>query len=186
MAVNIKANNVDLDDLFALRSSTKRANVQFQYNGVDLSDRYEPSQNSQDRIDTNTGYQSNGTDLRDLFRAKNYTRLVVRVITNRETYETYGRNNDGSIVVYVDTTYAKLNGTGTQYNFSINIGGTAYTKAIASSNPLGYTEVARRTSLNAQNYNVTVTDNNSGKSLSFIVNVPYNTPTSRTYNQATT
>ena len=186
MAVNITVNNVDLDNIFAPRTSTKRADIQFLYNGVDLSNRYEPSINSADQISYNTGFQSNGTDLRYVFKDKNYTRLVIRVYTYAETAGNYGRFNDGSIQVQVDTTYAKLNNTNTQYNFTANIGGTTYTSSVPASDPLGYKNIATRSGLNGQNYGVTVTDVNSGNSIYIVVNVPYGTPASRVYNQSTT
>jgi hypothetical protein len=186
MAVNYTVNGVDLDNIFAPRTGTKRADIQLLYNGVDLSNTYESSTSSADQISYNTGFQTNGTDLRYVFRDKNYTRLVIRIYTFAETAGNYGRYNDGSIQVQVDTTYAKLNNTNTQYNFTLDVGGTAYTRSIPASDPLGYKTLVTRSNLNATNYGVTVTDVNSGNSLYLVVNVPYGTPASRTYNESTT
>jgi hypothetical protein len=60
---------VDFDQIFVARTSTKRADVGYSYGGSDISNRYEKSADgSSDIIDYDTNYKSAGTDLRYLFQ----------------------------------------------------------------------------------------------------------------------
>jgi hypothetical protein len=65
-------NKGDLGDIFNPRTSPKRANVNIKAsNGLDLSELFEPS-NDYDQINFDTGYISDGQDLRFLFQRKGY------------------------------------------------------------------------------------------------------------------
>lgn len=63
---------VDLDDIFATRSTTARANTGFLVGSQDLADRYEKSGGG-DLIGYNTYFKSGSTDLGSIFRDKNYS-----------------------------------------------------------------------------------------------------------------
>ena len=179
MASNFQVNTNDLDNIFRSKhpSTTKRSDVGYISTGTDISNLYEPSTNIKDRVTFNTGMSSSGIDLSQLFKSKSYIQLSVYIYAYPESYERYGRNNDGSIVVYVDTTNAKQDINGS-YNFSVTIGGTAYTTSIGAYEPLGFTIIASRGSLNSQNYTVAVTDVNANIGLAQVVSVPFNS----TYN----
>ena len=72
MASNIKANGVDLDDIFKPRGAEPaRPNVDWKVGGVDIAQRYYPSTYPaiDDRPPANTNLLSGGTDLRNLFRS---------------------------------------------------------------------------------------------------------------------
>lgn len=62
---------VDLDDLFATRSGTARANTGFIVGSQDLADRYEQTGGG-DLIGFNVYYKSGSTDLASLFKSKTY------------------------------------------------------------------------------------------------------------------
>jgi hypothetical protein len=63
---------LDFDDIFATRTTTKRADVNYIVGGSDISNRYEKSADgSSDIVDFDTNYNSGGSDLRYLF--KSYT-----------------------------------------------------------------------------------------------------------------
>jgi hypothetical protein len=73
MATGITVNGVDLDSIFKARVSAKRADVEFEVAGTDISNRYEPANTlSKSKITYNTGFIANGSDLKDLFMDKNY------------------------------------------------------------------------------------------------------------------
>lgn len=65
-------NGVDLDTIFKARSSVKRADIGIKVGGVDISNRYEPT-NGSDQITTNTDIKTNNTDLRYVFQKYDYT-----------------------------------------------------------------------------------------------------------------
>ena len=71
MPSNYTINGVDLDTLFKARSSIKRADVNILVGGIDISNRYEPT-NGSDQITINTDIKTNNTDLRYVFQNYNY------------------------------------------------------------------------------------------------------------------
>ena len=72
MPSNYTVNGVDLDTLFKVRSSTKRADVGIKTGGIDISNRYEPT-NGSDQITADTNIKTNNTDLRYVFQKYDYT-----------------------------------------------------------------------------------------------------------------
>lgn len=61
---------LDFDDIFATRTTTKRADVNYIVGGTDISNRYEKSADgSSDIVDFDTNYNSGGSDLRYLFKS---------------------------------------------------------------------------------------------------------------------
>ena len=71
MPSNYTINGVDLDTIFKARSSTKRADIGIKVGDVDISNRYEPT-NGSDQITTNTDIKTNNTDLRYVFQSYSY------------------------------------------------------------------------------------------------------------------
>lgn len=85
MPSGLTVNGVDLDSIFEPRgTSTARANVGIQVAGVDIAQRYYASTGIEDRIAFNTGWQSAGVDLRQLFRRAGY--VVAPVITQHPSH----------------------------------------------------------------------------------------------------
>ena len=80
MASDYTVNGVDLDTIFKARSSTKRADIGIKVSGVDISNRYEPT-NGSDQITTNTDIKINNTDLRYIFQKYNYTTTTTTTTT---------------------------------------------------------------------------------------------------------
>lgn len=175
MASNFQANTTDLDDIFRSKHplTAKRPDVGYLSNNTDISNFYEPSTNIKDRVTFNTGMSSNGIDLSHLFKSKNYAQLSIHIYAYPESYERYGRLNNGSIYVYADTSNAKqgINGS---YNFRVNIGGSDYTASIGADVALGFKLIATRGGLNSDYYVVTAIDENANISLSNVIYVPYN------------
>lgn len=67
MASNFRVNGTDLDDIYAnYTGGTKPGNTGYQVNGTDLKDRYQPVGSGLRGPHINT-YDSNGTDLSDIF-----------------------------------------------------------------------------------------------------------------------
>ncbi len=61
---------LDFDDIFATRTTTKRADVNYIVGGSDISNRYEKSADgSSDIVDFDTNYNSGASDLRYLFKS---------------------------------------------------------------------------------------------------------------------
>lgn len=71
--VKINGVDVDLDDIFAARTNSPTANVNYKVNDVDLSDRFEPITTANQQIAANTNFKSGGIDFRDIFVDKNFT-----------------------------------------------------------------------------------------------------------------
>lgn len=67
MAVGFKVNGVDIDTLFKTRSTSKRADVGYQKQSVDVSNNFEKTAGG-DLIAFNTGYQSAGADLKTMLQ----------------------------------------------------------------------------------------------------------------------
>lgn len=72
MPTGITVNGTDLDDIFKARVSPKRADVEFEVAGVDISNRYEPAGTDNSKITYNTGFRVAGEDLRYFFMKKGY------------------------------------------------------------------------------------------------------------------
>lgn len=72
----------NLDSIFAARTSAKRADVNIRENGIDISNLYEPLSNDQKICPVN--YESNGTNLSELFmgNASQYT-IALPLTTTR-------------------------------------------------------------------------------------------------------
>lgn len=73
--MSYNANGINLDDIFEpLGDGTKRANVKYKINNVDISNLYYPSAGNgspnADQIDYDTNFKFNGIDLRYYFKAK--------------------------------------------------------------------------------------------------------------------
>lgn len=66
MATGILKNGVDIDTLFLARESTKRADVNIDANGTDISNLFEPIGDG--TAIANTGIQAGGVDIATLFR----------------------------------------------------------------------------------------------------------------------
>jgi hypothetical protein len=71
MAAGIKVNGVDLDDIFVPLESSATSDVEYKVNGVDISQRYEPSTGG-DQLSFNTNLKHANVDLRYIFRAAEY------------------------------------------------------------------------------------------------------------------
>lgn len=67
MASGFTKNGVDLDTIFKVRSSGKRADVGLQVVNVDVSNRFEKTGGG-DLIAANTGFQQAGVDIKTMFR----------------------------------------------------------------------------------------------------------------------
>jgi len=109
MATGLTVKSIDLDDIFKTRTSTARANVGILVSSADIATRYEPASKGQsDQIDYDTGYSSSGTDLRYLFRKKNYIESVnfqIRSFDASRSSSGWGNHkndNNGFMVVAMD------------------------------------------------------------------------------------
>jgi len=117
---NYNSNGVNLDTLFKARVNTKRADVGFKVNGIDISNRYEKTQVPEDRILFNTNIQSGGVDLKTYFASISYKKLSFSYYTVGESWERYGRHQDGQI--HVTILGANFNESGA-HNFSVRVFG---------------------------------------------------------------
>lgn len=115
MAINIKTiAGDDLDDVFLPLEGTKMGDVQIDFNGTDISNRYEPIGDGT-KIG-NTGIQSGGTDISNYFRDINEALLTVTlsgegiVHTNLGGVATAGLrvNTDGTLDKRVGTSYFQI------------------------------------------------------------------------------
>lgn len=98
----------DLDEIFKLRTKSKRANVSYGKGSDDLSNRYEKSESSADQITYDTNFKLNGTDFRYLFKDKNFVDVVI------PTYEiaSVGTSvSEGSAITFNVVTTNVANGT---------------------------------------------------------------------------
>ncbi len=79
----VRINNVDtdLDDIFAARSSSPTANVNFNAQGSDLANRFEPITTANQEIAFDVNYKKNGTDLRYIFADINFTATPTPTLT---------------------------------------------------------------------------------------------------------
>lgn len=91
----------ELDKIFKPRYTPKRGDVNYSGQGVggqDISNFYEPSTaGSADQIDFDTGFLSNGVDLRYLFRDKtfiDYPMFRVRAVYVNQHYTTWGSKRE--------------------------------------------------------------------------------------------
>jgi hypothetical protein len=85
--------------VFVARTSTKRDDVGYTEDGVDISNLYEPSTGG-DQILYDTGFKINGiygTDLRYIFRAKDYVAPTAPIIV-RQPYSAQTTYNVGNVV----------------------------------------------------------------------------------------
>lgn len=71
MALGFKTGGVDLDTLFKVRSTTKRADIGLLKETVDVSNNFEKTGGG-DLIASNTGFKSGGVDIKTLFRDITY------------------------------------------------------------------------------------------------------------------
>lgn len=103
-------NGVDLDTLFKARSSTKRADIGIRVGGVDISNRYEPT-NGSDQITTNTDIKINNTDLRYVFQKYDYAPPVTSadyLIISYNWTSANGTDLDGSTNIESPVTTADV------------------------------------------------------------------------------
>jgi hypothetical protein len=124
MASDYTVNGVDLDTIFKARSSTKRADIGIKVGGVDMSNRYEPT-NGSDQITTNTDIKINNTDLRYIFQNYNYAPPTYSISRSASTV------NEGSQATFTLTTTNVSNGTIVPYTItgvsSADIGNSSLT-----------------------------------------------------------
>lgn len=156
-------NGTDLDTIFKPRYSEKRANVNIFTSSTDISNSYEKTQFAEDKISFNTNIQSNSVDLRNIFAAISYKKLSFSYYTVGESYDRYGRANNGQI--YITILQANYNETGT-HNFRAQVGTTVQTAAFtADSYTFSFFSQDEATFPKS----VTVTDTNSGKTNTFTI-----------------
>lgn len=125
----------DLDSIFKYRYSQKRPDVNFiDENGSDISNRYE---------------KLNRFDVR------------ITVSSTAETYERYGRNNNGTLTVKItQANYNYYLPSGTRHNYTVTVGGISKNLSFNDD-----TAEFKFTNLNQATYGVVVTENISGKSV---------------------
>jgi len=127
----------DLDSVFKKRHTLKRQDTGFKdLNGSDISNRYEKLNSYKVRITTNS---------------------------TAETYERYGRNNDGTLLVILEIIYpypdaAELIGAEISFNYTVSFGNISQTIVSNSKGEQFYF-----TGLNQDTYSVVVTENTSGR-----------------------
>lgn len=177
-ATNYKnINGVDLDAIYLPRVSTKRADVSYFVNGVDITNDYEPyvagSTKAQPVL-----YNNTGTDLSDLFARKGYRQMNYQYYTVAETASQYKNNNNGQVVVTIIN--ANLNSPGT-HNYTVTLKQTTVISSQTASFTTN-TRVFTFTGLNSGNYTITVKDNSVGglTDSNRSVTVGYDTGTSAT------
>jgi hypothetical protein len=201
MASRYTINSQDLDNIFKPRSSAKIANVNIRVQGVDISNRYERSQNTSDRITFNTNIRIGNSDLRTLFASKTARKLTFSYYTVGETWERYGRRQDGQI--HVTILQANYNQSG-GHNYSVRVYGGNTSDAGSPS----YSDTTQNTIFNTDSqtfsffrlngyktfnygsvsyrtFTVIITDNISGKTHTFTIpniGISYSGPT--IYNQS--
>lgn len=163
MSSGYSVNGNDLDTIFKPKFGTKRADVNIFSGAVDISNRYEPSVTSADRISYNTNILANGTDLKDIFVSKTYKKLSFSYFTVGESTTRYGTANDGKI--YITILQANYNETGT-HNFRAQVGLTVQTAAFATDS---YTFSFFSQDQATFPKSVIVTDTNSGKTNTFTI-----------------
>jgi hypothetical protein len=115
MASGFEAGGTDLDTLFMARVNTKRADVNFDVLGTDISNRYELYTLGTKVATTN--YTAGGTDLADLFQNALVPLTVVTVsgelnINDASASRTCRAgirvNSDGTIDKYLNSTYTQI------------------------------------------------------------------------------
>lgn len=91
MGFNPKSAATTLDSVFLARSTTKRANVGYQENGSDISNKYEKYTSG--TKSAATGFNDGGTDLSNLFQ--NYNVPLVSYQLSNENVTSFGTQLDG-------------------------------------------------------------------------------------------
>jgi hypothetical protein len=162
----------NLDDIFRARVSDKRADVGFKAaDGIDISNRFEKSIGTSDRLSYNTGFRSGTTDLKDIFQAKGY--LKVKFTVTSESKSEYASSDNGSIKIEFDG-YSK--------NYYLTF--TGKTAATLTSNTSHtFSGLSGRDKNNeppgnvggSKSYTLTIKDNSYNLSYSFTVKIGYNT-----------
>lgn len=157
MASNFQVNKTDLDNIFKPLFTTKRADVGYQANNVDISTYYEPTLSAYDQAITNTGLYTSGIDLRYFFQGINYYNInKLTIITTPEKREKYFRRYNGAIYVYVFTEYLKqINGF---FYVSVQVGGTIINQLVPIGPPAPATILFTFTGLGYGGYTVIATD----------------------------
>jgi len=109
----------------------------------------------------NTNFFSNGIDLRYLFTSRDHVRLSFTVSSTAETYERYGRKNNGTLTVKItQANYNYYLPSGTRHNYTVTVGGISKNLSFNDD-----TAEFKFTNLNQATYGVVVTENISGKSV---------------------
>jgi hypothetical protein len=190
--------NVDLDLVFKPRITTKRGDVGYSINGVDISNKYEKTANDFDQLNYNTNirvpssiFSGRYRDLRYLFQSYNAYFIRATLYTSPETKKKYKNFGDGQVSIYLQKQYLKPVGGYYKIRFTVDGGrATTINEPIGDINTLiffQYTYVSGNDggqyyggSGNGNHY-IGILDVNSGVSTNTLVNVAFSSPSQGPY-----
>jgi len=190
--------NVDLDLVFKPRITTKRGDVGYSINGVDISNKYEKTANDFDQLNYNTNIRVPSSifsgvyrDLRYLFQSYNAYFIRATLYTSPETKKKYKNFGDGKVSIYLQKQYLKPVGGYYKIRFTVDGG-----RATTINEPIGdintdiffqYTYVSGRDGgqyyggRGNGNHYIGILDVNSGVSTNTLVNVAFSSPSRGPY-----
>lgn len=176
MASGYKVNGVDLDDIFEQRDEEVPVpTTGYAVWGVDICYRFRPSEGSEDRIDYDTGYKVNGTDLSQLFAAK--VAVSAPTITSHPSNVTKTEGEDATFTITATgaTSYQwqRYNGS-TWDNISGATSSSLTIEDVEESDEGSYRCVATNSIGSTPSNSATLTVNSSGGSAPTITSHPSN------------
>lgn len=183
--------NLDLDLVFKPRITTKRGDVGYSINGVDISNKYEKTANYFDQLNYNTNIRVSFYDLRYLFQSYSAYFIRATLYTSPETKKKYENYGDGKVSIYLQKQYLKP--VGGYYNIRFYVDGG---RATTIYEPIGdintpiffqYTYVSGNDGgqyyggRGNGNHYIGILDVNSGVSTNILVNVAFSSPSRGPY-----
>lgn len=187
--------NLDLDLVFKPRITTKRGDVGYSINGVDISNKYEKTANNFDQLNYNTNirvpFSESYRDLRYLFQSYSAYFIRATLYTSPETKKKYENYGDGKVSIYLQKQYLKPVGGYYKIRFTVDGGrATTINEPIGDINTLiffQYTYVSGHDGgqyyggRGNGNHYIGILDVNSGVSTNTLVNVAFSGPSRGPY-----